>query len=221
MKVLVTGVNGQLGYDVVKELEKRGHEAIGVDRKRMDLTSTQQIKECIENGLLAPRYILAGENTTSEKAILTTLTFELHNGASTYDNFSLTINVSCHIQTTNYQTVLFADGNATNFDKIIDDVNTIAGKTVVLTAPLITSSYEYTIYNDCTIDLCGQQLTLGANINIAEGVTVKLIDSRGTGSVTGAGQFVLDSVDSFIELEATLPSTNLYPSSVSVPSGFR
>ena len=49
MKVLVTGVNGQLGYDVVKELEKRGHKAIGVDRKEMDLTSTDQIKECIEN----------------------------------------------------------------------------------------------------------------------------------------------------------------------------
>ena len=49
MKVLVTGVNGQLGYDVVKELEKRGHKAIGVDRKEMDLTSTEQIKECIEN----------------------------------------------------------------------------------------------------------------------------------------------------------------------------
>lgn len=49
MKVLVTGVNGQLGYDVVKELEKRGHQAVGVDRKEMDLTSTQQIKECIEN----------------------------------------------------------------------------------------------------------------------------------------------------------------------------
>lgn len=49
MKVLVTGVNGQLGYDVVKELEKRGHKAVGVDRKEMDLTSTQQIKECIKN----------------------------------------------------------------------------------------------------------------------------------------------------------------------------
>ena len=49
MKVLVTGVNGQLGYDVVKELDKRGHQAVGVDRESMDLTSTQQIKECIEN----------------------------------------------------------------------------------------------------------------------------------------------------------------------------
>ena len=29
MKILVTGVNGQLGYDVVRELDKRGHTAIG------------------------------------------------------------------------------------------------------------------------------------------------------------------------------------------------
>ena len=31
MKVLVTGVNGQLGYDVMNELKQRGYEAIGSD----------------------------------------------------------------------------------------------------------------------------------------------------------------------------------------------
>lgn len=31
MKVLVTGVAGQLGHDVVNELAKRGHEAVGTD----------------------------------------------------------------------------------------------------------------------------------------------------------------------------------------------
>ena len=31
MKVFVTGVGGQLGYDVMKELEKRGHIAVGSD----------------------------------------------------------------------------------------------------------------------------------------------------------------------------------------------
>jgi dTDP-4-dehydrorhamnose reductase len=31
MKFLVTGVGGQLGYDVVQELLKRGHECIGTD----------------------------------------------------------------------------------------------------------------------------------------------------------------------------------------------
>lgn len=38
MKVLVTGVKGQLGHDVVSELTKRNHEAIGVDIEEMDIT---------------------------------------------------------------------------------------------------------------------------------------------------------------------------------------
>ena len=31
MKVFVTGVAGQLGHDVVNELTKRGHQAVGSD----------------------------------------------------------------------------------------------------------------------------------------------------------------------------------------------
>ena len=31
MKVFVTGVNGQLGHDVMNELNKRGHEGVGSD----------------------------------------------------------------------------------------------------------------------------------------------------------------------------------------------
>lgn len=31
MIVLVTGVGGQLGYDVMNELAKRGHECVGSD----------------------------------------------------------------------------------------------------------------------------------------------------------------------------------------------
>lgn len=49
MRVLVTGINGQLGHDVVKELSKRGHEPIGVDREKMDLEISNQINECIVN----------------------------------------------------------------------------------------------------------------------------------------------------------------------------
>ncbi len=37
MKVLVTGVNGQLGYDVMRELEKRGHSPIGCGRQHLNL----------------------------------------------------------------------------------------------------------------------------------------------------------------------------------------
>ena len=36
MKVLVTGTSGQLGYDVMMELIRRGHEAIGADRSDTD-----------------------------------------------------------------------------------------------------------------------------------------------------------------------------------------
>ena len=39
MKILVTGVKGQLGFDVVKELEKRGYEAIGVDIEEIDYSA--------------------------------------------------------------------------------------------------------------------------------------------------------------------------------------
>ena len=49
MKVLVTGINGQLGYDVVKELNKRNYESIGVGREEMELTIPTQIKEYIES----------------------------------------------------------------------------------------------------------------------------------------------------------------------------
>lgn len=47
MKVLVTGVKGQLGYDVVNELEKRGHNAIGVDIEEMDITNAVSVGSVI------------------------------------------------------------------------------------------------------------------------------------------------------------------------------
>lgn len=47
MKVLVTGVKGQLGYDVVNELTKRGHEAIGVDIEEMNIIDKQSVNRVI------------------------------------------------------------------------------------------------------------------------------------------------------------------------------
>ncbi len=38
MKVLVTGVGGQLGYDVMRELHKRGIDCCGADRVEFDIT---------------------------------------------------------------------------------------------------------------------------------------------------------------------------------------
>ncbi len=48
MKVLVTGVKGQLGYDVVNELEKRGHVAVGTDVHNMDITDMEQVQSVIK-----------------------------------------------------------------------------------------------------------------------------------------------------------------------------
>ncbi len=47
MRVLVTGVKGQLGYDVVNELKKRGHEAVGVDIEEMDITDEESVNRVI------------------------------------------------------------------------------------------------------------------------------------------------------------------------------
>lgn len=47
MKLLVTGVKGQLGYDVVNELTRRGHDAVGVDIEEMDITDASSVQTVI------------------------------------------------------------------------------------------------------------------------------------------------------------------------------
>ena len=56
MKILVTGVKGQLGYDVVKALESRGYQPVGVDREEMDLMNNNMIQNFIMN--LKPEAII-------------------------------------------------------------------------------------------------------------------------------------------------------------------
>ncbi len=48
MKVLVTGVNGQLGYDVIKELKKRNTECIAAGRNEFDITDSVSTGNFIE-----------------------------------------------------------------------------------------------------------------------------------------------------------------------------
>ena len=56
MKVLVTGTSGQLGYDVMMELKKRGHVGIGADRSDsdadfehviLDITDVKKVAEVV------------------------------------------------------------------------------------------------------------------------------------------------------------------------------
>lgn len=47
MRVLVTGTKGQLGFDVINELSKRGHEGVGVDIEEMDITDAAAVSKGI------------------------------------------------------------------------------------------------------------------------------------------------------------------------------
>ena len=49
MKVLVTGVKGQLGYDIVNECRSRGIDAVGVDVEEMDITNAAQVDKVIKD----------------------------------------------------------------------------------------------------------------------------------------------------------------------------
>jgi len=48
MRILVTGANGQLGYDLIKELEAREITALGVDIEDIDITDAHGVKHVIE-----------------------------------------------------------------------------------------------------------------------------------------------------------------------------
>ena len=50
MKIFVTGVNGQLGYEIVKELNNKGYNNIlAVDKDDVDITDENKVKEIIRN----------------------------------------------------------------------------------------------------------------------------------------------------------------------------
>ncbi|MBQ8424505.1 MAG: dTDP-4-dehydrorhamnose reductase [Clostridia bacterium] len=49
MKILVTGVAGQLGYDVMRELAERGYtDVLGIDRDELDITDEVAVHKFIE-----------------------------------------------------------------------------------------------------------------------------------------------------------------------------
>ena len=49
MRVLITGVKGQLGFDVVNELNKRNHKAVGVDIDELDITDQDAVQQMLSD----------------------------------------------------------------------------------------------------------------------------------------------------------------------------
>lgn len=47
MKILITGINGQLGYDLARALKKDNHEIIGTTREIMDITDFKKVEDVI------------------------------------------------------------------------------------------------------------------------------------------------------------------------------
>lgn len=66
LKVLVTGVGGQLGHDVMNELAKRGHEGIGSDIK--------EVYSGIQDGSCVTTMPYVSLDITDEKAVHKTIT---------------------------------------------------------------------------------------------------------------------------------------------------
>ena len=48
MKAFVTGYSGQLGYDVVRELDRRGYESVGVSSKQLDICDRDAVLDMIK-----------------------------------------------------------------------------------------------------------------------------------------------------------------------------
>lgn len=47
MKIFVTGAGGQLGNDVLNELTKRGHDAVGTTKETLDITDSDAVSRCL------------------------------------------------------------------------------------------------------------------------------------------------------------------------------
>ena len=56
MKVLVTGVKGQLGYDCYEELTQHGIDAVGVDIEDMDITKEESVYQVLNQ--IKPTHII-------------------------------------------------------------------------------------------------------------------------------------------------------------------
>ena len=49
MRILVTGVSGQLGYDVERELDQRGIEHLGTSSRELDITDREAVERLMES----------------------------------------------------------------------------------------------------------------------------------------------------------------------------
>ncbi len=75
MKIIVTGAKGQLGYDVIKQLESEGIEAVGVDLPEFDITDSVAVDAFIgserPDGVIHCAAYTAVDTAENEKELCT------------------------------------------------------------------------------------------------------------------------------------------------------
>ena len=157
------------------------------------------LKDYLVSGILPKKNLPNSEYIFSNETRNTIFTFELHNEASSFPESGLSIEfkIVANMSTTNSQEKVFA--NSINFDKAITNSNNGGNQTIVLTGNVSMSGFN--VNKDMTIDLCGKTMSLTGAVTLSENVNLKIIDSRGGGSVTGEG-FIISHETSFVELEA-------------------
>lgn len=131
MKVLVTGANGQLGYDVVKELQKQNIECYGAARKDFDIVDFNGTEKFIAN-YMPDVVIHCAAYTSVDKA-------EDEQGLCYLVNASATENIAEICKKINAKMLYIStdyvfDGTKDGFYEVEDEPNPINvyGKTKVL-----------------------------------------------------------------------------------------
>lgn len=139
----------------------------------------------------------------------TKISYQLHN--TSFTELSANITVNCTIRTPDVVNYYFVS-NESELSLAINDVNVVsytnATPTIILTSD-ITTTAEYTISDSCNIDLCGNTLTLGANIDIASDLHV--YDSKNGGSITKLADttyvLLVDGADALLTSDIAIDST--------------
>lgn len=92
MKVLVTGVNGQLGYDVVKELKKRGHTAVGSGSKPVE----KGAEDYIQLDITKRPYVMAEMRKLRPDAVIHCAAWTAVDSAEDFENYDkvMAVNVA-------------------------------------------------------------------------------------------------------------------------------
>ena len=153
------------------------------------------LKDYLVSGVIPKKDLPYKDYIFSNETRSTIFTFELHNAASSFPESGLSIDfvISAKVLIPSVQTTLFV--NSSNISKSIENANNGGSQTLVLNSNISTTGFE--IKKDMVIDLCGKTLDLTSSVNLAEGVNVKIIDTRGGGSVSGEG-FNISHESSFL-----------------------